>query len=393
MTSNEIKEIKKLFSLDKCTIDRICGCYVNNEKEKQAVSKEAFLSLSEEEQHKYFEIFKKTLTGSSGKNLIDMEFPLAEEASGGKQETLLKLKDSGLNDDELVDSFYDIVIDSYDTVEKFYIILIHAVYDVPGMTKDLIINEDASDDVYDYICCAICPVKLEKGTLTYDPGENRITEKIRDWIVSDPSHGFLFPAFNDRRADIHSILYYSKKSEELQEDFIDNVLGASKPLTAGVQTDFFNTVITETLGEEISLPDVMAINDNVRIMLTDHSDDDEPYLMDKTEIRKVFERSGIDSDIMEDYDWKYDETVRDLSDEEDERIPYVQASNLPGIKKIDIRTPDIVIKINPDRSDLIETRLIDGKECLVITVDDRVEINGMRVHTMPPGKLKSGTGG
>ncbi|MBQ7584490.1 MAG: DUF4317 domain-containing protein [Lachnospiraceae bacterium] len=390
MTPNEIKEIKKQFSPDHCAIDRICGCYVNNEKEKQAVSKDAFMSLSDEEQHKYFEIFKKTLTGSLGKTLMDMEFPLAEEASGGKQELLLKIRDSGLGDDSLVDKLYDSIIESYDTVEKFYIILIHAVYDIPGVTTDMIVNEDASEGVYDYICCAICPVKLEKGTLTYDPGENRITEKIRDWVVSEPAHGFLFPAFNDRTADIHSVLYYSKKSEELQPDFIEEVLGASKPLSAGYQADFFNTVVTETLGEEICLSDVMAINDNVRIRLRDHSDDTEPYLMDKKEIRKVFEQSGVGNEAMDDYDWKYDEAVHDIADEEEaDMTPYVQADNLPGIKKIDIRTPDIVIKVNPERSDLIETRLIDGKECLVITVDDRVEINGMRVHTIHPKKLRN----
>ncbi len=389
MTSQDIKEIKKLFSLDNCTIDHICGCYVNNEKEKQAVSKDAFMSLPDEEQHKYFEIFKKTLTGTIGKNILDMEFPLAEEAEGGKQEALLGLRDSHLDDDALIDRFYDSVIESYDTVEKYYIILIHAIYDIPGMTTDMIINEDASEGIYDHICCAICPVKLEKGTLSYDPDENRISEKVRDWIVSDPAHGFLFPAFNERTGDIHSLLYYTKKSEELQEGFIDAVLGAVPPMSAGNQADFFNTVVTETLGDDISLSDVMSIHDNVRVMIRDHSDEPEPYLMDKKEIRRVFERSGIDDEIMEDFDWKYDEVVKDASDDEDsEAEPYVQATNIPGIKKIDIRTPDIVIKVNPERTDLIETRLIDGKECLVITVDDRVEINGMNVHTMSKSELK-----
>ena len=383
MTGNDIKEIKKQFSLDNCTIDHICGCYVNNEKEKRAVSRDAFMSLSEEEQHKYFEIFKKTLTGTAGKNLIEMEFPLAEEAAGGKQAALLELRDSHLEDEALIESFYDKVIESYDTVEKYYIILIHAIYDIPGMTKDMIINEDASEGVFDYICCAICPVKLEKGTLSYDPEENRIAEKVRDWIVSDPAHGFLFPEFNDRTADIHGVLYYSKKSEVLQDGFIDTVLGAMPPMSAGNQADFFNNVITETLGEEISLGDVMAINDNVRIMIRDHSDDPEPYLMDKKEIRKVFERSGIDNEVMEDFDWKYDEVVKTVSDEDDPaEAPYVQATNVQGIKKIDIRTPDIVIKVNPERTDLIETRFIDGRECLVIAVDDRVEINGLEVHTI-----------
>ncbi|MCR5774873.1 MAG: DUF4317 domain-containing protein [Lachnospiraceae bacterium] len=384
MTDNEIKEIKKQLSPDNCIIDRICGCYVNNEKEKQAISKEAFLSLSDEEQHKYFEIFKKILTGTRGRNIIDMEFPLAEEAAGGKQADLLALRESHLEDDALVEAFYDKVIASYDTVEKLYIILIHAIYDVPGMTTDMIINEDASEGVYDHIFCAVCPVKLEKGTLSYDPGENRISEKVRDWIVSDPAHGFLFPEFNDRAADIHSVLYYTKKSEEMQEGFIDSVLGAEPPMTAGAQADFFNTVVRETLGDEISLGDVMSINDNVRIMIRDHSDDPDPYLMDKKEIRKVFERSGIDNEVMEDFDWKYDEVVKENAEDDEEANPesYIQATNIQGIKKIDIRTPDIVIKVNPERTDLIETRFIDGKECLVITVDDRVEINGMEVHTI-----------
>ena len=391
MTDNEIKEIKKRFSIDNCNIDRIYGCYVNNEKEKQALSKDAFLSLPDEEQHKYFEIFRKILTGSIGRSILDLEFPLAEEAEGGKQQKLLELRNSALDDDALAEAFFDSVIESYDTVEKFYIILIHAVYDVPGMTTDMILNEDASDTVYDYIACAICPVKLEKGTLSYNPDENRIAEKVRDWIVSDPAHGFLFPAFNDRAADIHSVLYYSKKSEELQEAFIESVLGAEPPMSAGNQADFFNNVVTETLGDEAALSDVMAIHDNVRIMIRDHSDDEEPYLMDKKEIRKVFEQSGIDNEIMEDFDWKYDEVVKTASaDDEKEEAPSIQASNITGIKKIDIRTPDVVIKVNPERTDLIETKLIDGRECLVIAVNDRVEINGMSVHTMSKAELRSG---
>ena len=301
------------------------------------------------------------------------------------------MRDSALDDDALAEAFFDSVIESYDTVEKFYIILIHAIYDVPGVTTDMILNEDASDTVYDYIACAICPVKLEKGTLSYNPDENRIAEKVRDWIVADPAHGFLFPAFNDRAADIHSVLYYSKKSEELQDGFIEAVLGAEPPMSAGNQADFFNNVVTETLGDEAALSDVMAIHDNVRMMIRDHSDDEEPYLMDKKEIRKVFEKSGIDNEIMEDFDWKYDEvvTVASAGDEKEE-APSIQASNITGIKKIDIRTPDVVIKVNPERADLIETKLIDGKECLVIAVNDRVEINGMSVHTMSKAELKAG---
>ena len=156
-------------------------------------------------------------------------------------------------------------------------------------------------------------------------------------------------------------------------------------MSAGGQADFFNTIIEETLGEDRALEDVIAIHDNVRIQIRDHSDEPEPYLMDKKELKKVFERSGIADETMEDFDWRFDRAARDISDsDEAEEAPPIQATNIPGIKRLDIRTPDIVIKVNPERSDLIETRVIDGKECLVIAVDDRVEINGMEVHTIRP---------
>lgn len=165
MNKKEIAEIKKQFTPDRCAITRICGCYVNSEKEKQLEMKEAFLSLSDEEMFKYFDIFRKTLSGTIGKNLLNMEFPLQQELEGGTQEFLLKLRDSGLKDEELVTQFYDRVISSYDFGENYLILLIHAAYDIPGKTNDGLDMDDASTDVYQYVLCSICPVKLSKAAL------------------------------------------------------------------------------------------------------------------------------------------------------------------------------------------------------------------------------------
>ena len=151
MNKKEIAEIKKQFTPDRCAITRICGCYVNSEKEKQLEMKEAFLSLSDEEMFKYFDIFRKTLSGTIGKNLLNMEFPLQQELEGGTQEFLLKLRDSGLKDEELVTQFYDRVISSYDFGENYLILLIHAAYDIPGKTNDGLDMDDASTDVYQYV--------------------------------------------------------------------------------------------------------------------------------------------------------------------------------------------------------------------------------------------------
>ena len=218
MNKKEISELKKQFTPDNCTISRICGCYVDSEKEKRLEMRESFLSLSDEEMFKYFEIFKKTLSGTIGKNLLNLEFPLKAEAEGGEQEFLLRLKNSRLTDDALVDECYNKIIEHYYNAENYFIILVHAAYDVPGKAKDNTEMFDSSDEVYEYILCCICPVRLSKAGLCYNEAENRIRDRIRDWIVELPERGFLFPAFHDRSTDLHAMLYYSKKPEELHID-------------------------------------------------------------------------------------------------------------------------------------------------------------------------------
>lgn len=210
MNKKEANEIKKLFTPANCAISRICGCYVDAEKNKRTEIKEAFLSLPEEEAFKYFAIFRSGLSGTIGKNMVNMEFPLHTEAEDGTQNFLLKLRDSQLKDDALIEEFYDKVIASYDYGENFYIILIHCAYDIPARSSDGLEMDDASDFVYEFIQCSVCPVKLSKAGLCYNSESNVIENRSRDWIVEAPDTGFLFPSFNDRNTDIHSLLYYAK---------------------------------------------------------------------------------------------------------------------------------------------------------------------------------------
>lgn len=187
MNKKEILEIRKQFSPENCAITRICGCYVDGDKEKKMEFKEAFLSLPEEESFKYFDIFKKALSGTIGKNLIHMEFPLEQELTGGTQESLLRLKESKLQDDILLEEFYDKVIEFYDFGEHYLILLIHAVYDIPGKSTDGMEMFDASDEVYEHILCCICPVAMSKPGLCYNAVNNSIEDRVRDWVVGQPA--------------------------------------------------------------------------------------------------------------------------------------------------------------------------------------------------------------
>ena len=374
MNKKEVLEIRKRFTPSNCAITRIAGCYVDHEKNKKMESKSAFLSLPEEEAFKYFDIFKKTLSGTMGKNMLNMEFPIDQEMPGGTQEFLMKLKASKLEDDMLLEEFYDKVIATYEYAENYYIILIHAMYDVPGRSSDNMEMFDASDEVYEYLVCSICPVSLSKAGLSYNAESNCIQDRIRDWVVDMPDKGFLFPAFNDRSTDIHGVLYYTKKSEDLQPELIEQLLGARMPMSANTQKETFQMLIEDTLGEDGDYETIRNIHDTLNDMIEEHKEEPEPLQLDKTDVRKVFEKSGVSSEKMECFDQNYEETAGEKTS--------LLATNITETKKFQIETPDIVIKVNPERADLIETRVIDGRQCLVIAVDDHIEVNGVNVRTL-----------
>lgn len=376
MNKKEVTEIKKQFTPTNCTITRMCGCYIDGEKQKKTQFKEAFLSLPEEEMFKYFDIFRKSLSGTIGKNLLNMEFPLATEAEGGTQEFLLKLRNSKLTDETLLTEFYDRVIDSYTYNENYLILLVHAAYDIPGKAKDGMEMFDASDEVYDFILCTFCPVKLSNPALSYHAEENCFHERIRDWIVAMPDAGFLFPAFNDRSTDIHNLLYYSKNAENLENGLTDVLLGCVPPLTAKTQKETFHTVIEETLGDDCGYEVVKNIHENLNELIEQHSDNPEPLALDKSEVKYLLAKSGVKDEQLEDFDQHYDEVAGANT--------CLLASNVANMKKFEIKTPDITIAVSPECADLVETRMIDGKQCLVITVDDRVEVNGISARTAFP---------
>ncbi len=372
MNKKEISEIKKQFTPSHCAITRICGCYVDGEKEKKAQMKEMFLSLPEEEMFKYFDIFRKTLSGTLGKNLVNMEFPMETEDFGGTQAFLMSLRESQLNDPNLLNEFYDKVIESYDYGENYLILLIHSVYDVPGKTTDGLEMEDASDEVYDHILCAICPVKLSKPGLSYQAETNSFHDRIRDWIVELPEVGFLFPAFNDRSTDIHNILYYTKNPEDLRSSLVDQLLGCVLPLTAKNQKETFQTIIEDTLGSDCDYETIRNIHENLHEMMEEKKEEPDPLVLDKTDIKNLLAGSGVQPEKLEDFEKHYEASAP-------EPVPFM-ASNIANTRKFEVKTPDVIVQVNPARSDLVDTRIIDGRRCIVIEINDAVEVNGIPVR-------------
>ena len=372
MNKKEIAEIKKQFSQERCAITRICGCYVDGEKNKKTELKEAFLSLPEEEMFKYFAIFRKALSGTVGKNLLTMEFPLASEEAGGTQDFLMQLRASSLKDENLLEEFYDKIIENYYSVENYLILLIHAVYDIPGKSSDGEEMFDASDEVYDHILCCICPVTLSKPGLSYDEESNAFHTRICDRVVNMPDIGFLFPAFHDRSTDVHSLLYYAAKPEELRMEFVEPVLGCNLPLSAGDQKETFQTIVEETLGDACDYEVVKNIHEKLNEMIEEKKDEPDPVVLDRAEVKRLLEYSGVEQEKLSSFEEKYEEAAGTDT--------CFVASNVANTRQFEIKTPDVVVKVSPDRMDLVETKVINGRKCLVISLDNSVEVNGITIH-------------
>lgn len=372
MNKKEIAEIKKQFTQERCAITRICGCYVDGEKNKKTELKEAFLSLPEEEMFKYFTIFRKALSGTVGKNLLTMEFPLASEEAGGTQDFLMQLRASSLKDENLLEEFYDKIIENYYSVENYLILLIHAVYDIPGKSSDGEEMFDASDEVYDHILCCICPVTLSKPGLSYDEESNAFHTRICDRVVNMPDIGFLFPAFHDRSTDVHSLLYYAAKPEELRMEFVEPVLGCNLPLSAGDQKETFQTIVEETLGDACDYEVVKNIHEKLNEMIEEKKDEPDPVVLDRAEVKRLLEYSGVEEEKLSSFEEKYEEAAGTDT--------CFVASNVANTRQFEIKTPDVVVKVSPDRMDLVETKVINGRKCLVISLDNSVEVNGITVR-------------
>ena len=373
MTRKELNEIKSQYTLEDCGILRLCGCYVDGERNKITQFNENFLNLPEEEKHKYFDIFKKTLSGTPGKNLVDMKFNVDAYADEGARTFLMNLRDSGLKDDRLLNEFYDRIINNYSYVGNYLILLINQVYDIPAVTTDNIEMDDASDEVYSYILCSICHVNLSKPGLGYDEEDNNFHDKKQNHMVDVPDVGFLFPAFNKRSADEDMTLFYTKDVSEFEDGLIDCLLDCAVPLPAKQQKETFTSLVSEALGEEADLEIVKNIHENLEQIIEEKKQESPaPVMLDKTEMKDLLEKSGVKEEKLENFEEHFEMAAGEHGK--------LVASNVSSGKKFEVKTPDVVIKINSDKTDIVSTQVIDGRQCLVIQIDERLEVNGISVN-------------
>ena len=370
MDKKAISEIRKLIKPDSC-VDRIRGCYVNEEGQIIHELHDSLASMEKESLEKYCEILRGAMSGKLGRNLFNMEFPLAGETEGSGQQMLYRLQQSGLKDDALLTEFFEDVVKHFRCDSKYLILLIHGIYDIPAKGSDNAEMEDASDYVYSFLLCCICPVILMKEGLCYDEDACTFLDRRMDWAVQKPVSGFLFPAFNDRQPDVHSLLYYCRKEEERHEEISADLLGCSLPLPEADQKELFRSMVEQTLGRDCNFENVKNLNDAVSELIEQNKDSGEPVQIEKAEMRRLLSENGADQSVLSDFDAAYDEAVG-------EGVP-LMAENLVDTSKLEVRSPSLRISVRSEMADMLKTRVIDGMEYLLIPVTDELEVNGIRI--------------
>nr|WP_294309801.1 DUF4317 domain-containing protein [Pseudobutyrivibrio sp.] len=407
LNKKEINEIKRRFKKDNCNFDKMVGCYVDANKEMVLTFKETFLNLEDEEFHKYLEIANKSLSGTVGNNLLELPFDPSEEIEGSGHDLLMRLRESRLQDEKLLIEYYNRIIESYDFVGNFLILLYHDTYDIPvKTTDDLMLDE--SEEVYDYIICAICPVQLSKPGLGYREDENRIGARIRDWVVGPVDTAFTFPCFTERSTDLHACLAYTKNTKEPHVEFWENCIGCGTKKTSTQKKNAFNNMLDQALGEETeeTIEKKLDIQQNLSDFITVETErlgEDEPIILEPQDVANILTDSGLSDMKVEKIQANFEnyfETALPLADEllDEKALKNNELrleKNVLKERVVDLtqqlkeatgvtaegKTPDIVVKVSEDKAASVTTAIVDGKKCVCVPIepDETFMLNGEEI--------------
>ena len=374
MNEKEIGEIRRRVRKDRTNVNTIYGCYVNGQKEIVSEFSGSVGMMSENEAEKYFAMLKKVLSGSIGKNLIDITFRTAQVADSPEHKLLMQLRESRLKDEEARHALYAKIMEHVSFEENMLILTACETYDVPFKSKDGDTQADASNESFTYVLCAVCPVKLTKPTLRYVAEEKTFHDGGVANVAAVPEYGFMFPAFDNRATNIYNALYYTRSAKDSNEELVQSLFNVKAPMPAASQKTSFEALLTTSLADECTMEVVQTVHDQLRQAIDMHKESKvpDPLLIGKEQVKEALQMCAVPEKNIAKFSVDYDETFGSEAE--------LHPKNIINSKRFEINTPDVAIKVNPERADLIETRIIGGVKYILICADENVEVNGVSIN-------------
>ena len=374
MNEKEIGEIRRRVRRDRSNMAAIFGCFVNDHREIVTEYRQSTGIMSENEAERYFGLMKRSLSGTVGKNLIDLTFKTSQVTGSEEHKLLMDLRECALKDDELRLKLYKKIIENLNLGTSYLILMGCDSYDVPFKSKDGETLSDNSSEVYTYLLCAICPVKQTNAKLHYVAESKDFHDGGITQVVAAPEVGFLFPAFDQRSTNIYNALYYTHSPKENHQALVEALFNTPIAKPAAEQKKSFEALLTHSLEEECSMEVVQNVHDQLRQSIEMHKEAKvaDPLLISKEQVKEALSMSGISETKIAKFSVDYDETFGFEAE--------LHPKNIIDNKRFEIKTPDVSIKVAPDRSDLIETRIIGGVKYILINAEEDVEVNGVSIH-------------
>lgn len=374
MNTKEIGELRRRQRRDRSNMTHIFGCYVNESGQIISEFRQSVGMMSENEAEKFFALLRRALGGTPGKNLIDVTFSTAQVADSEEHRLLMELRRTRLEEETHRTAFFQKVIENL-KLDSDYVILIGCdSYDVPFKTHNDESLPDSAQESFTYLLCAICPVKQTKPALRYEPQSHDFHDGSALNVIAPPELGFLFPAFDDRSTNIYNALYFTKNPADNHEAVADALFRAPIPMPAARQKESFAALLSDALQEECSLDVVQSVHEQLSREIAMHKESKLPDVLriGKEHITDVLDGCGVSPARVAKFEIDYDDTFGLAA-----QLP---PSNMIDPKRLEIQTSDVIIKIAPDRGDLLQTRVIDGVEYLLIRAEQSVQINGVDIH-------------
>ena len=373
MNEKEIAEIRRRFNPQKTNMTSVHGCCVNEKKEITAEFTQVLANLTQDETESMLSLLKKLLSGGIDRNLLGIEFSNEQVLGGEQHKRLLKLRDSALNDETaLKELFLDII--STLRIEGPYLILAAAdSYDVFTYTEDVKKSED-STELFKYFVCGVFPMKLTKPQLSFAAFDNTFKNIVSNSVICPPELGFMFPAFDDRAANIYNTVFYTKDSGADHSEIIGKLFAAKPPMPADSQRETFNTLLTDATDGENNLEILKNIQDEIGEIIAERKErkDYEPLSFSRDDICDILRSADVTDERIEGFKESYNESFGEKT--------RLNPKNLVETKRFELSNADISIKINPERSELVETRVIDGVKYILIRADEEIEVNGVPIN-------------
>lgn len=366
MNKKDLASIRRRFSPDKNDISIIRGCFVNEKGEIVSTFSKSPISLPSSEAEHYLASFKKTLGGAPGRN----QFSLPVHTDDPAGQILRQLQTSVLTDEKAVSALFNTIREKMEFDGSYLILAMHDAYSVPYKKTDVHTDTpDFTDKVFNYIMVSICPVKLTKPLLTFFSDDRDFHTVEPDLAVGSPALGFMYPVFDDGGADVNSALYYTKDSDNIHADFIDAVFHAIAPEAAADKREQFYSVLGDSLEEGLTFDVVQAIHENLNAQMAEKKKD-EGLLVGRKEIASLLDSCDVDAAEQAAFDNAYLEQFGAVR---------LDASLIADQKRFEIGTENVKVSVDPDRSDLVEVKRIDGHRVIIITVEGDITVNGIEV--------------